>query len=65
MGVCKGVVLQLQGMKIQQDFFRFSLGGADIVLGMDWLASLGEIRANFKKLTIKLEAESEMMILRG
>ena len=32
---------------------------------MDWLESLGEIRANFRELTIKIMVEGKMLILRG
>ena len=47
-GVCNNVKLQIQGVKIQQDLFVFEMTGVDVVLGMEWLASLGEIRANFR-----------------
>ena len=44
--------MEMQGLKIQQDFDVFDLGG--VVLGMEWLASLGEVRANFRELTLKI-----------
>ena len=44
MGVCQVVILKLQGLEIQEDFLLFDLGGADMVLGIEWLKSLGEIR---------------------
>ncbi|PNY05566.1 retrotransposon-related protein [Trifolium pratense] len=36
------------------------LGGIEMVLGMDWLASLGNIEANFKKLILKWEQEGNI-----
>lgn len=40
-GVRKEVILMVQGLKVVQDSFL----EADIVLWLDWLASLGEISA--------------------
>lgn len=48
-GVCVGLQLQVRGIEISQNFFLMTLGGTEVVLGMDWLASLGDIKANFKK----------------
>ena len=45
-GVCREVPLKVQEVPVQQQFFLIGLGGVDMVLGMEWLASLGEIRAN-------------------
>lgn len=44
--VRREVPLKVQEVPVQQQFFLFGLGGVDMVLGMEWLASLGEIRAN-------------------
>lgn len=39
-GVCSKLILQIQGVEVQQDFYIFELGGVDVVLGMEWLAGL-------------------------
>ena len=52
-GICKDVMLMMQGTEVQQHFFLLNLGGTDVVLGMDWLASLGKIVADFEKLTLE------------
>lgn len=44
--VCKWVRLDVQGVKIHQQYFLFELIGTDVVLGMEWLATLGEMRVN-------------------
>lgn len=41
------------------------LGGTEVVLGMDWLASLGDIEANFGHLVIKWKEEGNKLILKG
>lgn len=42
-GMCKGVVLTLQNIEIVEDFLRLELGSADVILGMQWLETLGGI----------------------
>ncbi|KAJ1397185.1 Retrotransposon gag domain [Sesbania bispinosa] len=64
-GVCQQLILQIQKLKIQQDFFIFDLGGVDVVLGREWLAELGDITANFKDLTLKLPTSTGTMVLKG
>lgn len=31
-----------------QDLFPFNLGNVDIILGVNWLLTLGEVRSNWK-----------------
>eukprot|EP00256_Glycine_max_P042597 XP_006593215.1 uncharacterized protein LOC102668698 [Glycine max] len=64
-GVSKNVKLQIQLMEIQQDLFVFEMTGVDVVLGMEWLASLGEIRANFRELTLKIPTTEGSFTLKG
>lgn len=64
-GVCRGVQLEVQGVKITQDFFPFDLGGADVVLGVTWLSSLGDVCANWKNLTMKFELGGRRVSLQG
>ncbi|KAJ1383054.1 Aspartic peptidase domain superfamily [Sesbania bispinosa] len=64
-GICRDVVLEVQGVEIKQNFFIFDLGGTEVVLGMDWLASLGDIEANFRNLIIKWEVGGSKVALRG
>ena len=40
-GVCQGVRLQLQGIEIIEDFIPLNLGSFDIILGIQWLETLG------------------------
>jgi len=52
-GFCEKLDLVVQGVIISQPFFLLNLGNIDVVLGMTWIASLGEIKANFQKLVIR------------
>lgn len=64
-GVCKGVKIWVQRMEIVQKKFMIELGGTEMVLGMDWLASLGDIKANFKQLIIKRKGGGKRMTICG
>ncbi|PKU75391.1 hypothetical protein MA16_Dca022054 [Dendrobium catenatum] len=33
-GVCRGVVLKIQGIRVQEDFLSMELGSTDVILGM-------------------------------
>lgn len=61
---CSELVLEIQGLKIQQDFFFFDIG-VDIVLGLEWLASLGEVKADFGKLKLTIGGGDEQCMALG
>ena len=65
MGVCKGVVLQLQGITIVEDFLPLPLGSTDVILGLKWLATLGETRDDWRKLTMSFELGGKTVIFQG
>lgn len=41
----------MQGLTIVEDFLPLELGSTDVVLGMQWLGSLGNLQVNWKRLT--------------
>ena len=64
-GVCKGVVLQLQGITIVEDFLPLPLGSTDVILGLKWLATFEETRDDWRKLTMSFELGGKTVILQG
>lgn len=40
-GICKGLKIQAQNLEIVSDFLPLNLGSADVILGMQWLETLG------------------------
>ncbi|KAL0537583.1 hypothetical protein IC582_026564 [Cucumis melo] len=40
-GICEAVEIQLADWKVTEDFLPLELGGVDVILGMQWLHSLG------------------------
>ncbi|XP_058761532.1 uncharacterized protein LOC131634920 [Vicia villosa] len=64
-GVCEGLRFKMQGVNFNQHFFMMELGGTYMVLGMEWLASLGKIEANFGELSLKWEKEGQLYEIKG
>lgn len=45
--VCKGVVLQMEGgLVVEDDFLPLGLGNSDVILGVQWLETLGTVVSN-------------------
>jgi hypothetical protein len=64
-GVCEGLQFNIQGVECNQHFFIMELSGSEMVLGMDWLASLGNIEANFGNLCLKCEVNGKKCTIQG
>ncbi|XP_057444004.1 uncharacterized protein LOC130736175 [Lotus japonicus] len=64
-GVCRKVSVLIPGIEVVQDFYLFELRGVDVVLGLEWLAGLGDIKANFEKLTLKFKVGGQKVLLKG
>ena len=56
-GVVIGVLLTIQGCDLTIDFYVLQLHGADIVLEVSWLATLGPIVTDYVKLKFEFEEE--------
>ena len=64
-GKCQGLVVQLGRDSLLLDAYILDLGGMDMILGVEWLESLGEIRADWKKKTMSFELGGKTINLRG
>jgi len=49
----------------ETDIFIVSLGSCDMVLGVQWLATLGSITWNFEKLTMEFICGGRRHLLQG
>ena len=65
LGHCKAVKLTLQACNITTKLFLLTLGGCDVVLGVDWLRSLGTIQWNFIELFMKFTMKGQELTLQG
>lgn len=52
-------------MEIKERFYLFELEGMDIILGLAWLATLGEMKINWGKLTMRFDREEEEVLIKG
>nr|GEW71863.1 reverse transcriptase [Tanacetum cinerariifolium] len=50
---CKGFTWKLKGETFVTDVMLLPLGGCDMVLGIQWLSTLGDIKSNFKDLRME------------
>lgn len=54
---CDKFSWEMQGGKFTVDFLVMTLGGCELVLGVQWLSTLGKIEWNFKALNMSFELE--------
>ncbi|XP_074303743.1 uncharacterized protein LOC141638224 [Silene latifolia] len=63
--ICKGFSWKLQNTTFTSDLMVLPLGCCDIVLGVQWLSSLGPIVWDFQKLTMEFHLHGTKHLLRG
>jgi hypothetical protein len=54
-GRCENVCLQIGEYHLKSHMFVINMGGCDIVLGAEWLRTLGPILMDFKELTMQFD----------
>ena len=62
---CEEVTLQIQGQPFTMDLHVLPLSGADIMLKVQWLKSLGSVLTDYNDLTMKFLHEGQMIKLHG
>ncbi|XP_048503129.1 uncharacterized protein LOC125498867 [Beta vulgaris subsp. vulgaris] len=63
--MCKGFQWRLQNTTFQTDALLIPLGGCDMVLGVQWLQSLGTVKWNFQQLRMEFTYNGALHVLRG
>ena len=56
-GLCSELELELQGCTITSSFLPLELGSADIILGIQWLETLGNMKVNWKLQILRFKWE--------
>ena len=64
-GICRGVCISMQGLTVVEDFLPLELGNTDVILGMPWLGTLGDVKVNWKMLTMKIKMGKAVIVLKG
>lgn len=47
-GSCRNIIIKLEKLVVEEKFYLFKLGGVDLIIGVTWLASLGEVQVNWE-----------------
>lgn len=55
----------MQGTEFQANVRLLPLGGCDMVLGVQWLTTLGSVLWDFKELRMEFQAQGWKHVLRG
>jgi hypothetical protein len=64
-GCCENVCLQIGQYNLKYHMFSIDMGGCDIVLGVEWLCTLGPITMDFKDLTMQFQQEGQQYKFQG
>ncbi|PKU72788.1 hypothetical protein MA16_Dca025904 [Dendrobium catenatum] len=64
-GVCRGVVLKIQGIHVKEDFIPLELGSTDVILGIKWLQTLRETKINWGTLRMELVVGGRKRTIQG
>ncbi|XP_042032533.1 uncharacterized protein LOC121779292 [Salvia splendens] len=63
--IARGTKLSIQGTAFLTDLHILDVHGWDVILGMDWLESLGRISADFVGKTLEFKRDNKTVILQG
>ncbi|XP_073151826.1 uncharacterized protein [Henckelia pumila] len=64
-GVCKKLCVELDQCDVTIEGYLFDLGGIDLILGVDWLRTLGDIMLNWQKMQMQFSWEGRTVVLHG
>ncbi|KAH6796539.1 hypothetical protein C2S52_021093 [Perilla frutescens var. hirtella] len=64
-GFCQDIPLVLADNTFPIACYVFPLRGIDIILGISWLATLGDVIANWRQLTMQFSVNGKGVLLRG
>ncbi|PIN09089.1 hypothetical protein CDL12_18329 [Handroanthus impetiginosus] len=63
--ICKGFSWKLQGIEFKSDIMTIPLIECDLVLGVQWLITLGDTLFNYEQLRIEFFVDGKRVVLRG
>ncbi|KAL0537842.1 hypothetical protein IC582_026831 [Cucumis melo] len=64
-GICESVEIQMKNWTVKEDFLPLELGGVDVILGMQWLYSLGVTICDWKNLTLTFYDNEKQICIKG
>ena len=63
-GICEALEVQLKDWTVKEDFLPLELGGLDIILGMQWLGSLGVTVVDWKNLSLTFSCRDKQICIK-
>ncbi|KAG6531914.1 hypothetical protein ZIOFF_005750 [Zingiber officinale] len=64
-GKCEGIKIFLPNYELITDLCLLPLDGCDVILGAQWLRTLGDIIWNFSQLTMRFQDQGKEVCIRG
>ncbi|KAA0038305.1 ty3-gypsy retrotransposon protein [Cucumis melo var. makuwa] len=64
-GICESLEVQMKNWTVKEDFLPLELGGVDVILGMQWLYSLGVTICDWKNLTLTFYDSEKQICIKG
>ncbi|CAJ2679642.1 unnamed protein product [Trifolium pratense] len=64
-GVCRNLDMQIGDFPLSPAVHLFELGGIDVVLGIEWLKTLGELIVNWRQQTMSFWINKRWVTLKG
>ncbi|KAL4325963.1 hypothetical protein GQ457_11G022560 [Hibiscus cannabinus] len=61
----KQLLWKMQGHQFQHDFRVLTMGGSDMVLGVDWMKKYSPVSMDFNNMTLSFYKDTELIILKG
>nr|XP_027126014.1 uncharacterized protein LOC113742375 [Coffea arabica] len=63
--LCKDFTWKMQKQEFKADLLMLPVGGCELVLGMQWLTTLGDVKWNFGELRMEFMQAGHKVVLRG
>ncbi|KAA0057627.1 ty3-gypsy retrotransposon protein [Cucumis melo var. makuwa] len=64
-GICEKLEIRMKNWTVEENFLPLELGGVDIILGMQWLHSLGVTTVDWKNLLLTFSVEGKSIKIQG